>query len=230
MIRVRNTYLFFCEATKEASAPRIQRIQEAGTAFFAAEKNWVSEARGGGRETNTSSNCSLAKTETRKRKKSGKPDFTATLSDNERFVVVVVVSLSLSRETSRLVAAASPCSGKSPKCCKTYTLNLKFVSGLGSSALRNRNWNGHSTKNCKAKETRVKKRGGKESSSPSSSSSSTPLNPRRNKKPPTQLITCNGREMFLPPKQQHFKKEQKKEREDKQRRVTADIQKPQQQQ
>ncbi len=48
MIRVRNTYLFFCEATKEASAPRIQRIQEAGTAFFAAEKNWVSEARGGG--------------------------------------------------------------------------------------------------------------------------------------------------------------------------------------
>jgi hypothetical protein len=50
----------------------------------------------GGVETNTSSNCSLAKTETWKRKKSGKPDFTATLSDNERFVVVVVVvSLSL---------------------------------------------------------------------------------------------------------------------------------------
>jgi hypothetical protein len=35
--------------------------------------------------------------------------------------------------------------------------------------------------------------------------------------------------MFLPPKQQHFKKEQKNEREDKQRRVAADIQKPQQQ-
>jgi hypothetical protein len=55
---------------------------------------------GGGRETNTSSNCSLAKTETWKRKKSGKPDFTATLSDNERFVVVVVVYLSLSLSLS----------------------------------------------------------------------------------------------------------------------------------
>ncbi len=48
MSRVRNTYLFFCEATEEATAPRTRRIQEAGTASFAAEKNWVSEARGGG--------------------------------------------------------------------------------------------------------------------------------------------------------------------------------------
>lgn len=56
----------------------------------------------GGGETNTSSNCSLAKTETWKRKRSGKPDFTATLSDNERFVVVVVVvSLFLSLSIER---------------------------------------------------------------------------------------------------------------------------------
>jgi hypothetical protein len=37
--RGRHTYLFFCEATEEASAPRTQRIQEAGTASFAAETN-----------------------------------------------------------------------------------------------------------------------------------------------------------------------------------------------